>query len=314
MSNPEVRDEIARIAGFWTELGVDGFRMDAVPALLQTDDDAEKARLPDPHEFLRDLRSFLGRRKGETFLLGEANLPHDQQKEFFGCGSSPELCGAFDFITMANLWLSMARGDAAPLAHAVESRPAIPPECQWATFVRNHDELTLDRLTGAEKLEVFAASGRRSRCRSTTAGCDAGWPRCWTATRTGCGWCSRCCSPSGDTGHLLRRRDRDGREPRSRGAARRTYPDAVDGGTQRRVLDRDARPTWCRRRARRARAEGRQRRGPAARPGLAALVRPVADPGLPGVPGAGLGHVQPVGLRVAVRAGAPGGVGGPRRW
>ena len=60
---------------------------------------------------------------------------------------------------MANLWLSMARGDAAPLAHAVEARPAIPPECQWATFVRNHDELTLDRLTGAEKLEVFAAFG-----------------------------------------------------------------------------------------------------------------------------------------------------------
>ena len=159
VSNPEVRDEIARIAGFWTELGVDGFRMDAVPALLQTDDDAEKARLPDPHEFLRDLRSFLGRRKGETFLLGEANLPHDQQKEFFGTGSSPELSGAFDFITMANLWLSMARGDAGPLAHAVESRPAIPPECQWATFVRNHDELTLDRLTAGERDEVFAAFG-----------------------------------------------------------------------------------------------------------------------------------------------------------
>ena len=89
MSNPEVRDEIARIAGFWTELGIDGFRMDAVPALLQTDDDAEKARLPDPHEFLRDLRSFLGRRNGQSFLLGEANLPHDQQRAFFGTGERP---------------------------------------------------------------------------------------------------------------------------------------------------------------------------------------------------------------------------------
>jgi trehalose synthase len=161
VSNPAVRDELTRIAGFWTELGIDGFRIDAVPAFLQTDDAAEKARLPDPHDFLRDLRAYLGRRRGETFLLGEANLPHDSQKEFFGSGSSPELCGSFDFITMANLWLSMARGEAAPLAHAVESRPVIPPECQWATFVRNHDELTLDRLTGSERNEVFAAFGPR---------------------------------------------------------------------------------------------------------------------------------------------------------
>jgi maltose alpha-D-glucosyltransferase/alpha-amylase len=155
VSNPEVRNELTKIAGFWTELGIDGFRMDAVPAFLQMDDDAEKARLPDPHDFLRDLRAYLGRRRGETFLLGEANLPHDQQRKFFGDGSSPELSGCFDFITMANLWLSMARGEAAPLAHAVESRPEIPPECQWATFVRNHDELTLDRLTPSERDEVF---------------------------------------------------------------------------------------------------------------------------------------------------------------
>jgi glycosidase len=133
--------------------------MDAVPAFLQTDDDAERARLPDPHDFLRDLRAYLGRRRGETFLLGEANLPHDQQRKFFGDGSSPELSGSFDFITMANLWLSMARGEAGPLAHAVESRPEIPPECQWATFVRNHDELTLDRLTPSERDEVFKAFG-----------------------------------------------------------------------------------------------------------------------------------------------------------
>jgi trehalose synthase len=159
VSNPEVRNELTKIAGFWTELGIDGFRMDAVPAFLQMDDDAEKARLPDPHDFLRDLRAYLSRRRGETFLLGEANLPHDQQRKFFGDGSSPELSGCFDFITMANLWLSMARGDAAPLAHAVEARPEIPPECQWATFVRNHDELTLDRLTPSERNEVFAAFG-----------------------------------------------------------------------------------------------------------------------------------------------------------
>lgn len=163
ISNPEVRDEITRVAGFWTELGVDGFRMDAVPALLQSDDAAERSRLPDPHEFLRDLRGFLSRRKGESFLLGEANVPRPDQPRFFGSPDAPELSAAFDFITMANVWLALARGDAAPLAHAIDNRPHIPPECQWATFVRNHDELTLDRLTAGERDEVFAAFGPSAR-------------------------------------------------------------------------------------------------------------------------------------------------------
>ena len=312
VSNPEVRDEITRIAGFWTELGVDGFRMDAVPALLQTDDDEEKARLPDPHEFLRDLRSFLGRRKGETFLLGEANLPHDQQKAFFGSGSSPELSGAFDFITMANLWLSMARGDAAPLAHAIEARPAIPPECQWATFVRNHDELTLDRLTGAEKLEVFAAFGpkksmqvyNRGLRRRLAAMLDGDQDRLRLVL-------SLLFSLPGTPVIFYGDEIGMGENLAAEGRLAVRTPMQWTRGTQRRVLDRARRRPGVCRRARRARAEGRQRRGPAAGPGVAALVRPVADPGLPGVPGAGLGHVQPAGLRGAVGAGAPGGVGGP---
>ena len=163
ISHPHVRDELTRITGFWTELGIDGFRMDAVPALLQSDDDAEKSRLPDPHQFLRDLRAFLGRRHGGTFILGEVNLPHDKQKEYFGVGGAPELTSAFDFITMANLWLSLARADAGPLAHALSNRPAIPDECQWATFVRNHDELTLDKLTDSERDDVFKAFGPSKR-------------------------------------------------------------------------------------------------------------------------------------------------------
>jgi trehalose synthase len=164
ISNPEVRDEIARIAGFWCELGISGFRMDAVPAFLQMDDDAEKARLPDPHEFLRDLHAYLARRHGEIVILGEANLPYDDQRHFFGqTDGGLELSMAFDFITMANTHLALARGEAAPLAHALASRPKIPGDSQWATFLRNHDELTLDRLTVAERAEVFAAFGPQKR-------------------------------------------------------------------------------------------------------------------------------------------------------
>jgi trehalose synthase len=159
ISNPEVRDELAKIAGFWSSLGLSGYRIDAVPSFLQTDDEGAKARLPDPHEFLKDLRSYLGRRHGETMLLGEVNLPHDQQRAFFGDGEASELTTCFDFIGMQSLWLSMARKDASPLAHAMEARPAIPPDAQWGTFVRNHDELTLDFLTSSERDEVFAAFG-----------------------------------------------------------------------------------------------------------------------------------------------------------
>jgi trehalose synthase len=161
VSNPAVREEIAKITGFWLELGISGFRIDAVPALLETDDDAARARLPDPHAFLRHLRGFLGRRSGESMLLGEVNLPHDQQREFFGTGHAAELSTCFDFMTMQNLWLSMARQDASPLAHAVQARPSVIADGQWATFVRNHDELTLDRLTGSERQEVFRAFGPR---------------------------------------------------------------------------------------------------------------------------------------------------------
>jgi trehalose synthase len=161
VTNPLVRDEIAKVIGFWLQLGISGFRVDAVPFLLETTGDgaAEKRRFPHPHDYLRDLRSFLGRRSGDGILLGEVNLPHDQQAEFFGGTEGDELNMQFDFIAMQNLYLSLARHDAAPLVKALQDRPKIAPDNQWATFVRNHDELTLDKLTDSEREEVFAAFG-----------------------------------------------------------------------------------------------------------------------------------------------------------
>jgi trehalose synthase len=158
VTNPLVRDEIAKVIGFWLALGISGFRVDAVPFLLDTVGEPSSA-LPHPHDFLRSLRAFLGRRSGEGILLGEVNLPHDQQREFFGADDGDELTMQFDFISMQNLYLSLARQDAGSLANALTSRPKIPPEAQWATFVRNHDELTLDKLTDEERQEVFAAFG-----------------------------------------------------------------------------------------------------------------------------------------------------------
>lgn len=157
-ANPQVREEIAKIAGFWLELGVDGFRVDAVPFLL------EMGGIPgaddlDPHALLEDLRSFVARRRGDAVLLGEVNLPPRDLVTYFGDQPGDELQLLFNFPVMQKLYLSLARRLAAPLADELRALPAIPRECQWATFVRNHDELTLDQLSDAERGEAFEAFG-----------------------------------------------------------------------------------------------------------------------------------------------------------
>jgi trehalose synthase len=160
IANPEVRDEIAKIAGFWLELGVDGFRVDAVPFLIETGATKPRGELAlDPHEALRDLRSFMARRRGDSMLLGEVNLPAKHLRAFFGDEESDELHMLFDFPVMQAMYLTLAREDARPLCRALDRRPPIPEDAQWAMFVRNHDELTLDQLSEAERAEVFAAFG-----------------------------------------------------------------------------------------------------------------------------------------------------------
>jgi trehalose synthase len=161
IANPVVRDEIVKVMGYWLELGVDGFRVDAVPFVVETAgiDAAQLEGFHDPHAYLRQLRSFVNRRAGDAILLGEVNLPHREQKRFFGGGDGDELTMQFDFIGMQNLYLALARQDARPLERALKRRPALDRESQWATFVRNHDELTLDKLSETERQEVFAAFG-----------------------------------------------------------------------------------------------------------------------------------------------------------
>ena len=152
IANPRVRHEIAKTIGFWLALGVSGFRIDAVPFLIEPPDGVE---LGDPHEFLRDLKRFLQRRVGDAALLGEVNLPFRQQLQFFGGERGGELDLQFDFMSMQALYLSLVRSDPAPLIKSLTSRPPVPPEATWANFVRNHDELTLDKLSDAEREEVF---------------------------------------------------------------------------------------------------------------------------------------------------------------
>jgi maltose alpha-D-glucosyltransferase/alpha-amylase len=152
LNNPQVHEQLAQVMAFWLEQGLSGFRVDAVPFLIE-------GALGDPHQILRDLRAYLNRRDGAAVLLGEVNLPPEQVREFLGDEDGDELHMVLDFIGNQALYLSLARGSAEPLKRALRSFPAIPHAASLGRFVRNHDELSLDKLSDSERAEVFARFG-----------------------------------------------------------------------------------------------------------------------------------------------------------
>ncbi|MGF2950120.1 alpha-amylase family protein [Microbacterium alcoholitolerans] len=153
LANPAVRSEIARVIGFWLKLGIDGFRVDAVPFLVTGDG---KAHSNDPHSFLQEVHRFVGRREGSALLLGEVGLTHDEQLTYFG-DRGTELDLQFDFLTAQAAFLAFARQDATPLAEVLRARPEVDVRHGWSMFLRNHDELSLALLSEEERNEVFDA-------------------------------------------------------------------------------------------------------------------------------------------------------------
>jgi maltose alpha-D-glucosyltransferase/alpha-amylase len=156
VANPAVRDEINKVVGYWLELSVSGFRVDAAPFVIELDGTSHEAD-QDPHAFLRDLRAFLNRRRGDAILLAEANLPEADQRRFFGDEGGDEMHMLFNFILNQRVFLALVRQDPAPVAACLRELPPLPKTNQWANFIKNHDELTLDKLTDDEREEVFAA-------------------------------------------------------------------------------------------------------------------------------------------------------------
>jgi maltose alpha-D-glucosyltransferase / alpha-amylase len=157
-SHPEVRAEMKRILSFWLELGVDGFRVDAVPFIIERK--GARARRPPDHEFLDELRSYMQWRYGQSVLLGEANLPPRQNIEFFG-DEGDRLQRLFNFYVNQHIFYALASGDARSLRRALERTADIPAGAQWAHFLRNNDELDLGRLTGAQRGKVLEEFGPR---------------------------------------------------------------------------------------------------------------------------------------------------------
>jgi maltose alpha-D-glucosyltransferase/alpha-amylase len=155
--NERVRAEILRVMGFWAQIGVAGFRIDAAPFVIEL---VEPGPEPDDNDFgiMDGWRRFLQWRQGDSVLLGEANVSPQQVPQFFG--SSPEsadrLHMLFDFVLNPKLFLAFARHTAEPLAEALTDAVQVPGGGQWVTFLRNHDELDLSRLTDSQRAEVFA--------------------------------------------------------------------------------------------------------------------------------------------------------------
>jgi len=152
MANTAVRDELRKVIGFWMELGISGFRVDAVPFLIES---VEGSIVVDPASFLWEMCRFVNVRSGDAILLGEANVPPSQPGQYFDQGNGMQML--FNFIAMNYTFGALVRQAATLLADALNIIPAIHPIGQWTNFLRNHDELDLSRLPQSVQDDHFAA-------------------------------------------------------------------------------------------------------------------------------------------------------------
>jgi maltose alpha-D-glucosyltransferase / alpha-amylase len=155
-----VREEIKRICAFWLQLGVAGFRMDAVPFIIEETEPGQP-NPPKNMDYLTELRQYIQWRKGDAVLLAEANVEPDKLVGFFGDsrGSNNRIHMLFDFMLNARMVLALARENPEPIIEALRETPKLPEGGQWATFLRNHDEIDLSRLTAEQREDVFARFG-----------------------------------------------------------------------------------------------------------------------------------------------------------
>jgi maltose alpha-D-glucosyltransferase / alpha-amylase len=146
--NPLVQEEVFRILDFWCKMGVDGFRLDAVPYLFEREG-TNGENLPETHDFLKKLRSHIDENYPGTLLLAEANMWPEDSAAYFGNGDECHM--NYHFPVMPRMFMALQTEDRYPITDIYEQTPAIPENCQWAIFLRNHDELTLEMVTDEER-------------------------------------------------------------------------------------------------------------------------------------------------------------------
>ncbi|WP_447553822.1 maltose alpha-D-glucosyltransferase [Vreelandella sp. EE22] len=160
--NPVVLDEILKVMEYWLDMGVDGLRLDAIPYLVEREG-TNNENLPETHVVLKKIRAVIDERYPDRMLLAEANQWPEDTRPYFGDGDECHM--AFHFPLMPRMYMALAQEDRFPITDILRQTPDIPPACQWAIFLRNHDELTLEMVTDKERdyLWNHYASDRRAR-------------------------------------------------------------------------------------------------------------------------------------------------------
>ena len=146
--NPRVRRAVTKVMRFWLDMGVDGMRLDAVPYLIEREGTTGES-LPETHEILKDLRRTVDTHYKARVLLAEANQWPGDVRAYFGDGDECHM--AFHFPLMPRIYMALRQEDRHPIVDAITQTPDLPDSCQWAIFLRNHDELTLEMVTDEER-------------------------------------------------------------------------------------------------------------------------------------------------------------------
>ncbi|PTY02134.1 maltose alpha-D-glucosyltransferase [Opitutaceae bacterium EW11] len=162
--HPAVHEEILRVLDFWLSMGVDGLRLDAIPYLYEREG-TNCENLPETHAYLRTLRRHVDQHYGDRMLLAEANQWPEDAVKYFGEGRGDECHMAFHFPLMPRLFMSVRMEDRTPIIDILSQTPAIPETCQWAMFLRNHDELTLEMVTEEERDYMYRMYAADTRAR-----------------------------------------------------------------------------------------------------------------------------------------------------
>lgn len=160
--NPSVQNEVFKIIDYWCQLGVDGFRLDAVPYLFERDG-TNCENLPETHAYLKKLRKYVDEHFPGTLLLAEANMWPEDSAAYFGDGDECQM--NYHFPVMPRMFMALQMEDRYPLTDIFEQTPAIPETCQWAIFLRNHDELTLEMVTDEERDYMYKTYVKNPKAR-----------------------------------------------------------------------------------------------------------------------------------------------------
>ncbi len=160
--NPAVRREILNVLAYWLDRGIDGFRVDAIPYLFEREGTTCE-NLPETHAFCKELRRFVDEHYPGTLLLAEANQWPQDLVAYFGDGD--EFHMAFNFPLMPRMFMALRREQCWPIIEIMDQMPPIPPACQWAIFLRNHDELTLEMVTDEERDYMYREYAKDPRMR-----------------------------------------------------------------------------------------------------------------------------------------------------